>query len=135
MKKFLIHTFFTPKFLGPVASFATGLAAAWAVSALPGAPEFVTVALDMAMDVVAGRAPEVTPGDVITQAELMAFLGPIIAYGVSWAAQRLVASDTNRMLGVMKDNGAYDGPIDAWPGDVAFKGVVALVEAMKKSTE
>lgn len=131
MKKFLIHTFFTPKFLGPFASLVTGLAAAWVVSVLPGAPEFVTVALDLVMDVAAGRVPEVTPGHVITSAELVAFLGPLVALVFNGLIQHSVAKDANKTLEYLKEQGQYDGPIDGWVGDVAFTGLQELTRAMQ----
>lgn len=115
MKSILIKLFFRDKFIGQISAAAAALVASLLLSVLPNAPEFVTG--------IVATLLQIPEGAELTTAGITAVLTPLIMVVITSITQNLVAADNNKLLKVAKEDGVYDGPLDAWVGPNALEKI------------
>jgi hypothetical protein len=120
MKNLLFRLFLKDKFLGQIAAAVASVAAAYAFTYLPGAPE-----IEQLLVVSLLQLPD---GTELTQAGLTAALTPVILGVINAVVQEVVVRGNNAVLTDLKDAGVYDGKVDGWLGKVAKGAIDSLIK-------
>ena len=120
MKNLLFRLFLKDKFLGQIAAAVASVAAAYALTYLPGAPEIVKLLVVSLL-----QLPE---GTQLTQTGLAAALTPIVLALFNAVVQEIVVRGNNAVLTDLKDAGVYEGKVDGWLGKVAKGAIDTLIQ-------
>lgn len=120
MKNLLFRLLLKDKFLGQIAAAVAAVAASYALTYLPGAPEVVQILVVSLL-----QLPE---GTELTQSGLTLALTPLILGLINAVVQEVVVRGNNAVLTDLKDAGVYEGKVDGWLGQIAKGAIDTLIK-------
>jgi hypothetical protein len=125
LKSRFVSLFFGDKFIKKISTSIAAVLFSVVASYIPGAPDVVKLILSTLFDLPQGAA--------LTEAGFVAAVAPIIAVLLDFIVKGVIAKDNNTALAILKDQGVYNGSLDAWVGPKAQEAIGKLGDLLVKN--